>query len=78
MRVLTTQNSVYEINESDKLIRRVHSNHEPTPRQGADGVWQSYRSLEWLRDGLIIDWGDNPNGSAKCTWTSKVLTDSES
>jgi hypothetical protein len=75
MRTVTTANSVYEINEADHMIRRVSGTADPTPRQGADGVWKAYRTLGVMLDGLLIVWGDNPDGSAATTWTSKVVED---
>jgi len=75
MRTVTTDNSVYQINEADHLIRRVSGVSDPTPRQGTDGQWSPYVRVGRLSDGLLIVWGDNPDGSAATTWTSKVVTD---
>jgi len=76
MRTVTTANSVYEINEADHMIRRMHGRNEATPRQGVDEVWQEYKSIAPLLDGLMVVWGTNPNGTLKATWTSKVVSDS--
>jgi len=75
MRTVTTANSTYQINETDRLIRRLQGVNDPTPRQGADGAWKAYRTLGLMFDGLLIVWGDNPDGSAATTWTSKVMED---
>jgi len=75
MRTVTTANSVYQINEADHMIRRVSGTADPTPRQGTDGAWQEYSTIAPLLDGLMIVWGINPNGTAKATWTSKVMED---
>ena len=75
MRTVTTANSTYQINETDRLIRRLQGVNDPTPRQGADGAWKAYRTLGLMFDGLLIVWGDNPDGSAATTWTSKVMAD---
>jgi len=75
VRTVTTVNSVYQINEADHMIRRVTGSAGPTPRQGVDGVWKPYRTLGLMLDGLLIVWGDNPDGSAATTWTSKVMAD---
>jgi hypothetical protein len=75
MRTVTTVNSVYQINEADHLIRRVSGANDPTPRQGVDGEWREYTTLAPLLDGLLIVWGINPDGTAKSTWTSKVVDD---
>lgn len=74
MRTVTTANSIYEINEPDKLIRRVSSTHAPTPHQGEDGKWRSYLSLGSMFDGLIVIWAVSVDG-IQTTWTSPVLTD---
>ena len=73
MRTVTTANSAYQINEADHLIRRLSGTADPTPRQGSDGAWKAYRTLGVMLDGLLIVWGDNPDGSAASTSTSKVL-----
>jgi hypothetical protein len=75
VRTVTTVNSVYQINEADHMIRRLSGTADPTPRQGLDGAWKPYRTLGVMLDGLLIVWGDNPDGSAASTWTSKVLAD---
>jgi hypothetical protein len=75
MRTVTTVNSVYDINEADHLIRRVKGSADPTPRQGADGAWREFVRVGRLVGGLLIVWGDNPDGSAACTWTSDVVGD---
>lgn len=77
MRTVTTANSVYQINEADHMIRRMSGANDPTPRQGKDGVWREYRTLGIMLDGLLIVWGDNPDGSAATTWTSKVVSDTD-
>ena len=73
MRRVTTVDSLYEIDDEDCLIRRVRGINEPTDRQGADGVWKSYAALTKMEDGLLIIWGNNDNGTARCTWTSPII-----
>jgi hypothetical protein len=72
MRTITTRNSVYEINEGEKLIRRVSGANLPTLNQGEDGVWQSYLSIRINPAGLLIEWPEEYSA----TWTSGVLSDS--
>ena len=72
---VTTVNSVYQINEADHMVRRVSGVNDPTPRQGVDGAWQEYLSITPYFDGLLIVWCYRSDGSAKCTWTSKVVGD---
>ena len=72
MRTVTTANSVYQINEADRLIRRSSGTGDPTPRQGKDGAWQAYESIQSHLGGLLIVWNRT---TGKCTWTSKVGAD---
>jgi len=72
VRTVTTVNSVYQINEADHMIRRMHGRNEATPRQGVDEVWQAYDSIMPHLGGLLIVW-DQTTG--KCTWTSDVVGD---
>ena len=73
MRTVITVNSTYEINEADHMIRRLHGVNDPTERQGVDGAWQAYDLIRPLQDGLLIVWDVS---TGKCTWTSKVVGDS--
>jgi len=72
VRTVTTVNSVYEINEADHMIRRVAGANDPTPRQGADGEWKEYDSIQPHLGGLLIVWNRT---TGKCTWTSDVVGD---
>lgn len=78
MRVISTANSVYQVDEDNRLIRRVLGVNQPTPRQGDDGQWKEYKSIGLGGDGLLIIWEYNPDGSARCTWTSTVVADTGS
>lgn len=55
---IRTQNSVYEIDQATKQVRRLSSNHEPTVRQEDDGVWQDYEKLMAVSIGspLVVAW----------------------
>jgi len=70
MRTVTTQYSVYEINEDEHLIRRVTGANDPTPHQGDDGEWQRYAGLAYHWGGLLIQWDADRN-----TWTSVIVSD---
>jgi len=72
VRTVTTVNSVYQINEADHTIRRLSSVNDPTPRQGKDGDWQAYESIQPHLGGLLIVWNQ---ATGKCTWTSNVVGD---
>jgi hypothetical protein len=74
MRTVTTANSVYQINEADHLIRRVSGANDPTPRQGVDGEWQAYDSIQPHFGALLITWAV-ADCIARCTWTSNVVSD---
>ena len=75
MRTVTTVNSVYQINEADHLIRRVSGANDPTPRQGVDGEWQAYESIQPHFGALLIVWAVTSDCIARCTWTSNVVGD---
>ena len=67
IRCVTTQNSVYEINDDDKLIRQISGITYPTPRQGEDGQWRSFTSIVPCANGMLIIWSEE-----KCTLTSPI------
>jgi len=70
VRTVTTQYSVYEINEDEHLIRRVTGANNPTPHQGDDGQWQHYVGLPRYAGGLLIQWDADRN-----TLTSVIVSD---
>lgn len=77
-RTVNTVNSTYEIDEAGSMIRRVFGINQSTPRQGTDGEWKAYDSIAPYGGGLLIVWGTNPDGTYKCTWTSNVVSDTNS
>lgn len=66
-----THNSTYEINTTDRTVRRVAGKNPPTSNQGPDGVWKCYKTALGPMVGApcMVLWND---GSA--TYTSTVLT----
>ena len=46
MKFQTLSGSVYEINTDSKKIRRVSGNKQATNRQGQDGDWREYQSIQ--------------------------------
>jgi hypothetical protein len=67
-----TENSVYEVDVTNKRVRRLVSTHEPTPRQGADGEWKEFASMSLLLavgECVFFDWDDFGHG----TLTSPVV-----
>lgn len=73
-RVLTAY-SIYEIEPLNKRVRRLAGINSPTPRQGNDGEWQPYQALHYtLENTLLFVWGDNPDGTQKCTETSHIVS----
>ena len=77
MRTVNTENSSYVIDEDNKLIRRYWGINPPTLRQGPDDTWKAYEDILLTQGGLLIVWGVNPDGSAKCTLTSNVISDTK-
>jgi len=69
---ITESGSVYEVNEEEKLIRRISGNRKPTERQGEDGEWKKYHALIRLGDDIeysvYILWDNQGHG----TITSRV------
>lgn len=45
MRFTTASGSLYEVDFSQKRIRRLSGKNDPTPRQGADGEWKVYEEI---------------------------------
>lgn len=68
IRTIRTVNSVYEVNDDDKLIRRTVGVNDPTPYQGPHNEWRSFVSVMMEGDGLFIRWSDT-----RATWTSPVI-----
>ena len=69
----TTYNSIYEIDQAGRRLRRLVGSNTPTPRQGDDGEWQSFHAISAVTvgDPVIIVWrmqGD----AAQATYTSPV------
>lgn len=59
MKFVTVTESVYEVDQEAKRIRRLSSSHDPTLRQGADGDWKPYKNLSGLEinQSVTILWG---------------------
>ena len=55
MRRVSTVNSVYHVNESEHLIRRIGGVNLPTPRQGEDGEWAAIREHRAAPAGRVAD-----------------------
>jgi hypothetical protein len=69
VRTYATRFSIYEVDEDEKKIRRLVSEHEATPRQGADGEWKQFYRIDHTDAGLLIHWDDQ----GRCTLTSEVV-----
>ena len=77
MKFTTQSGSVYEVNQTDKQIRRVSGSKKPTLRQGQDGDWKSYSTLSPIKVGqpVVIVWAivDGTSETVfKTTFTSDV------
>lgn len=79
--IVETQNSIYEIDEQDRQVRRLEGFTVPTARFGANGAWRPYAHLSPLEVGkrMVITWPatgeeDFPGGELKThTVTSEVV-----
>jgi hypothetical protein len=79
-----TINSTYEVDKENDRIRRIESDHEPTPRQSEDGVWDEFATIEGLEEGgpALIVWDEEKldddnkpiDGTIPCTYTSEIQT----
>lgn len=59
MMVVTTQNSVYELDDEQARVRRVSGKNPPTPYFGEDGVWQPVQAWRFdERQNLTVWWSD--------------------
>ena len=61
--IVLTANSVYEVDFPGDRIRRLSGVRDPTPRQGADGLWQAAHVTDWHDGALLIDWLDKPGST---------------
>jgi hypothetical protein len=50
MKFITRTGSVYQIDTTNKKIRRLEGKANPTPQQGTDGEWKSYERISCLSD----------------------------
>lgn len=72
---IITQDSTYEVDLGNCLIRRVKGVNPPTPNQGEDGKWRSYVQLAIVDNSLMVVWGVDPSGDqvvVRRTWTSPI------
>ena len=65
---ITESGSVYQVDEQNKLVRRLSGNKNPTPRQGIDGEWKEYYELH-VDKIMAIQWNDK----GQCTFTSRIV-----
>ena len=81
-RFTTETGSIYEVDETNKKIRRLSGNKDATGRQG-DGDWKSYQGLVLkLNESALIFWTDEVKpfikGAIPATETSYVVSITES
>lgn len=77
--ITTSSRSVYELNRTDRTIRRLGGGEAPTPRQGPDGEWKKLAAecRPVIGQSMLLVWGIEPNGSMlrlKSTVTSPVVS----
>ncbi len=69
----TETGSIYELDKTNKRIRRVFGVSEPTPRMGADGSWKTYERL-YIEDlCAVIVWKVRDDGVTEATRTSRLV-----
>ena len=83
MIIYTESRSIYQVDTTQKRLRRLQGAINPTPRIGKDGEWKSYSSLYpdpiVIGKSMIIIWGsdvpylDPEEPGAKTTQTSFVV-----
>lgn len=55
MKFITLSGSVYDVDTTNKKIRRLNGKADPTPRQGEDGIFKSYEGLGSVTQLLLGD-----------------------
>jgi len=70
----TASGSTYELDTDLSRIRRLHGSHEPTRRQGVDGVWKPFVEISAPTPGepLVVVWAVTDQNVAQCLVTSPV------
>lgn len=76
----TESGSTYQVDLTNKKIRRVKGVADPTPRQGRDGEWKAFKQLipnaVTVGHPLIVMWTDEEKpfipGGLPSTMTSRV------
>lgn len=81
MKFITESGSTYEVDEENKRVRRLAGKADPTPRQGKDGEWKSYKAhAVCLGIGALFLWDKkttpllpgSEEGTSPVTMTSPV------
>ena len=74
MRETTTGPIVYEVEVEGKRIRRLAGTHDPTARQGQDGAWKPFATMNKITIGqpVLIGWRLNELNVLQSTLTSDV------
>lgn len=79
MKFTTYSGSIYQVDDANKRIRRMHGVKPPTERQGND--WKTYASISAIEVGkpVLIVWGsdtpllpDSPKDAIPTTMTNTV------
>jgi hypothetical protein len=70
-----TESSVYEIDGSRSLMRRLAGVHPPTTNQGADGRWRPLVTTSPIQvgDPVLVTWGSLDDDVTPRTITSPVV-----
>lgn len=67
-----TANSVYEVDEEARRVRRVYGDNPPTDRFAPEGEWKTFQSVSEAAGGLVFTWPSDGPGASH-TWTSRVV-----
>jgi hypothetical protein len=73
--IIKTENSCYELDLTNKRIRRLQGVYSSTPKQGNDNEWKLYSdiSIPAQGDSMLIIWSYDKD-TAKSTLTSNIIS----
>lgn len=75
LQFITETGSVYELDRTKQMMRRMSGEDRPTPNQGEDGVWKPYGAITEVKVGVpvLVTWGWDDEGILHRTITSPVM-----
>ncbi len=78
--IISTLNSIYEIDKTNLRVRRLFGANAPTRRLPSDGLWSSCEAIDVAhlfgedKESLVITWGSE---SPRNTVTSTIISSTE-